>query len=66
MPQMNGFEAIKHLKADKKYADIPVIFASGISEPDYINRGRELGAVDFITKHFSEQLLLECVRNHLG
>jgi CheY-like chemotaxis protein len=31
MPDMDGFEAISRLKADQRYADIPVIFPTGIS-----------------------------------
>ena len=66
MPETSGFEAIKQLKANKLYADIPVIFLTALSDSYNEALGIELGAVDFITKPFSEPVLLTRVRNHLN
>src|SRR3989339_819017 len=33
MPEMNGYEVCRHLKADDKLKDIPVIFMSALNEP---------------------------------
>jgi len=65
MPEMDGFEAIKQLKANDLYAEIPVIFLSGASDTATEASGIELGAVDFITKPFSESELLNCVTKAL-
>ena len=65
MPEMNGFEAIKHLKANASYVDIPVIFLTGLDESADEAYGIELGAVDFIIKPFSEPVLLNRIKNHL-
>ena len=65
MPEVNGFEAMKRLKSSKLYSEIPVIFLSAMSDAADKAHGIELGAVDFITKPFSEQELLNRVKNHI-
>ena len=65
MPEMDGLEAIKRLKASDSSSEIPVIFLTAMSEPATEARGIELGAVDFIVKPFSEPVLMNRVKNHL-
>ena len=65
MPETNGFEAIKRLKSNDAYRQIPVIFLTGHNEADVEAKGIEYGAVDFISKPFSEPVLLNRIRNHL-
>jgi len=66
MPEMNGFEAMKLLKDDEKYADIPIIFLTGLSDAESEAYGIELGAVDFIMKPFTEPVLLNRMKLHLS
>ncbi len=65
MPEMNGYEAIKLLKADPSTRDIPVIFLTGMTDSDSEVDGLSLGAVDYITKPFVPQLLRKRVEIHL-
>jgi putative two-component system response regulator len=65
MPVMNGYEAIKKLKADPRYADIPVIFLTSKDDDGSEEQGFDLGAVDYITKPFSGPLLIKRVVNQL-
>jgi len=65
MPDMDGLEAMKLLKANSKYLGIPVILLTGLTDADTEAYGIELGAVDFITKPFSEPVLLNRIKNHL-
>ena len=65
MPEESGFEAMTHLKSDKNFADIPVIFLTALTDSFNEALGIELGAVDFIAKPFSEPVLLNRVKNHL-
>jgi len=65
MPGMNGLEALKLLKADKQYADIPVIFLTAKSSESDQYDGLGLGAIDYITKPFVPALLLMRIENHL-
>jgi len=65
MPEMNGFEAIKILKGNDMYEEIPVIFLTGLSDAESEADGIELGAVDFIMKPFTKPVLLNRIRKHL-
>ena len=65
MPDMNGYDVIKELKANPLTAEIPVIFLTAKQEPDNELLGLSLGAVDYITKPFSPPLLLKRIELHL-
>lgn len=65
MPEVDGFEVCRELKADADSADIPVIFITARTETEDILRGFELGAVDYVTKPFRPPELLARVRTHL-
>ena len=65
MPEMSGFEAMSKLKENDLYADIPVIFLTGLSDANSEAYGIELGAVDFIMKPFTEPVLLNRIKKHL-
>jgi len=65
MPGMNGYEAIKKLKADERYAQIPVIFVTAKDDDESELEGLELGAMDYISKPFSAPLLLKRIENQL-
>ena len=65
MPEMNGFEACKRIKADSKWSQIPIIFiTSGEDESCHIN-AFEVGAVDYVTKPFSIPVVQARIRTHL-
>jgi putative two-component system response regulator len=65
MPGMNGYEALKRLRAEKKSHDIPVIFLTARNDPGSEFEGLSLGAIDYISKPFSPPLLLKRIENHL-
>jgi len=65
MPKINGFEILKRLKADKRYAEIPVVFLTGKKDADTEALGFEMGVVDFISKPFSKPVLLNRLKLHL-
>jgi two-component system sensor histidine kinase/response regulator len=54
LPDTDGFDICKKLKADEKTKEIPVIFLSAKRELEDKLRGFETGAVDYITKPFEE------------
>jgi PAS domain S-box-containing protein len=62
MPEIDGFEAIKRLKANERYRHIPVIFLTGKKDNDSEVLGFELGAVDFISKPLSAPILLNRIK----
>lgn len=50
LPGMNGFEVIQKLKDDETTKTIPVAFLSNLGQKEDIEKGKKLGAVDFIVK----------------
>lgn len=65
MPEMDGFDVCKQLKANPQTADIPVIFITAFSDIERVSKGFSLGAVDYITKPFREAELLARVNAHV-
>jgi len=65
MPDIGGFEALKHLKSDKRYSNIPVIFLTSKSDADTEALGFEMGVADFISKPFSKPVLLNRIKTQL-
>ncbi len=65
MPDLDGIETCRRLKADPRTAAIPVIFLTAKTEPDDIVKGFEVGAVDYVVKPFNSPELLARVHTHL-
>ena len=65
MPEMDGFEALRCLKNKATLENIPVIFLTAMADASMEVRGFQLGVVDFITKPFSEPVLLNRIKTHL-
>jgi CheY-like chemotaxis protein len=65
MPEMDGYEVIRHLKADERTREIPVIFLTALTEANEELKGLMLGAVDYITKPFSAPIVKARIRSHL-
>jgi putative two-component system response regulator len=65
MPEMDGYEVCRRLKADSATRDIPIIFLTAKSGADEETLGLELGAVDYITKPISPSIVLARVKTHL-
>jgi PAS domain S-box-containing protein len=65
MPEIDGFETCRQLKADEALRDIPVIFMTALAETEQKIKGFEVGAVDYITKPFRHEELLARVTTHL-
>jgi len=65
MPDINGYEVLERLLADKETSDIPVIFLTARADKAEQVRGLEAGAVDYITKPFYLKEVLARIRIHL-
>ena len=65
MPDMDGFEVCRRLKADPNLAHIPVIMLTALEESRNRVRGLEAGADDFITKPINDLILMARVRAQL-
>ncbi len=65
MPQMDGFELCRRIKANPKFEATPLLFLTAKSDEESIEKGYELGAVDYVTKPFRPTELLSRVKTHL-
>lgn len=66
MPEMDGLEVCRRLKADLRTRSIPVVFVTAMSEIEDEAQGFEAGCVDYVTKPVSPTLVLARVRTHLA
>ncbi len=66
MPETDGITACRDLKADPRWADIPVIFLSAADDKNLIVEALEVGGVDFLTKPFNKAELVTRVRTQLA
>ncbi len=65
MPEMDGLEVCRRLKADAATRQIPVIFLTASNEMEHLVSGFEVGAVDYVTKPFNPPELLARVQTHV-
>jgi len=52
MPRIDGFEAIAYIKAQEAFKHIPILIISALSDQASINKGLEIGALDYLSKPF--------------
>lgn len=57
MPDMDGYDVLKKIKADTKLQDIPVIMISGLDDLNSVARCIEIGADDYLPKPYKPVLL---------
>jgi C4-dicarboxylate-specific signal transduction histidine kinase len=65
MPEIDGFEVCRRLKADPRTRSIPVVFVTAKKDQVTESQGFELGAVDYVTKPFNPVIIKARVRTHL-
>ncbi|WP_088889017.1 response regulator [Leptolyngbya ohadii] len=65
MPEMDGYEVCRRLKADPKTCDIPIIFLSALDEVEDKAKAFGVGGADYITKPFQAEEVLARVKNQL-
>jgi signal transduction histidine kinase len=63
MPGMDGFETARHLQMTERTRSIPIIFITAVFKGnEFIHRGFDIGAVDYLTKPIDDNLLLNRIR----
>ncbi len=65
MPDINGMEVLRRLRADKQFAELPVIIVTALGDTTDIVKGIELGATDYLTKPPRFEVLLARVRTQI-
>lgn len=67
LPGIDGFEVLKKIKEDPVLSLIPVIILSNLGQKEDIEKGLELGAVDYLIKaHFAPVEIIEKIERVLG
>jgi len=66
MPDMDGFETCRRIKADPAWAEIPVIFMTALHGAEDKVAGFAAGGVDYITKPFQQDEVLARISTHLS
>lgn len=65
MPEMDGFEVCRKLKANNKTSQIPVIFMTGLTETESVVAAFEAGGTDYVTKPVRVNEVLVRMISHL-
>jgi diguanylate cyclase (GGDEF)-like protein len=65
MPDLNGYEVLRRLRADPQTERISVIFISGLNRPEDEASGLKMGASDYIAKPFNATVVMARVALHL-
>jgi two-component system sensor histidine kinase ChiS len=65
MPEIDGYEVCRQLKADPATEEIPIIFLSALTDTKDKVQGLDLGAVDYVTKPFQPDEVIARVHTHL-
>jgi DNA-binding response OmpR family regulator len=66
MPELDGLEVCRRVRADPALADTPVIFVTAVDSEEGEQEGLELGAADYITKPVNLRIAKLRVRNQLA
>ena len=63
MPEMDGFEVLKVMNQKHWIESIPVIMISAETSPEFIAKGYELGALDYVSRPYSVDIVMRRVQN---
>jgi CheY-like chemotaxis protein len=63
MPDMDGVEACRRIKADSRYQDLPIVMVTAMTESGYLQSAFAAGAVDYVTKPIERLELLTRMRS---
>jgi len=66
MPELNGFDFCKYVKADEDTQNIPIVFITSASEASSLSKAFSLGAVDYITKPIAPLEVQARIKTHLN
>jgi response regulator RpfG family c-di-GMP phosphodiesterase len=66
MPEMDGYEVCRRLKADPATCEIPIMFVTAINEEEQEAKGLAMGAVDYIHKPYSLSIIKARIATQLA
>jgi DNA-binding response OmpR family regulator len=66
LPDIDGFEVCRQLKADQETRKVPVIMLTALSGETDRAKGRACGAIEYLVKPFDPDRLMEALSQHAG
>ena len=66
LPRLDGFEATRRLKANSKFASIPIVALTAHAGKEDEQRARAAGCTDYLTKPIGRDELLAAIRRHVS
>ena len=66
MPDMDGYEVCRRVRANEQSKDVPVIFVTAWADRAYMVKAFEAGGADYVTKPFLFEEVLARVRTHVA
>jgi DNA-binding response OmpR family regulator len=64
LPDIDGFEVCRQLKADKSTRQVPVVMLTALSQDENRRKGIECGAAAYMTKPFDPDKLMAAIKEH--
>lgn len=64
LPDIDGFEVARRLKNENDTRSIPIVMLTALDREDYRQRGKSAGAVEYLTKPFDPERLLEAIKEN--
>jgi DNA-binding response OmpR family regulator len=64
LPDIDGFEVARRLKNENTTRSIPIVMLTALDREDYRQRGKSAGAVEYLTKPFDPERLLEAIKEN--
>lgn len=64
LPDFDGFEVARRLKGESDTRGIPIVMLTALDRDEYRQRGKSAGAVDYLTKPFDPDRLMETIREN--
>ncbi len=62
MPEMNGLDFVKAIRADPKYCDVPLMMVTTETEIEQMYRALEAGANEYVMKPFTDEVIADKLR----
>jgi DNA-binding response OmpR family regulator len=65
LPDVDGIELTRRIRANARFAEIPVVMVTGQSDKNVVVQSIKVGASGFLVKPFNKENLLNKIRNTL-
>jgi DNA-binding response OmpR family regulator len=66
LPDGNGFDILAKLRRHPKFAELPIVLLTVVSDVEHVATGLGLGADGYVTKPYSKNILVGVIKGVLG